>query len=143
MRYIAALAIIVLLSGCSTTPEALIFDNSRTYDKSRDDVWQELVSFFETSSIPVKTQDRGKGVLLAVRKLKRASIYADCGSSDVSSVHNGTLTVKVTLNSLGAQKTRATVNVTFSAYREFVGISKTAIECFSNGKLEEEILNNL
>jgi len=143
MRYTLVLAIITLIAGCSTAPEALLFENSRVFEKSRDDVWQNLTSFFESSSIPVKSKDKEKGTLLAVRKLKRASIYANCGTSDLASVENGTLTVKISVHSLGALKTRATIDVKFFAYRQYVGVAKSRIECFSNGTLEEEILKNL
>jgi hypothetical protein len=143
MRYMFILAIFALISGCVSTPEALIFDNARTYNKPQEEVWQNLMQFFESSSIPVKTQDKEKGTLVAVRKLKRASIYAECGISDVSSVRDGVLTVKISLQSLGGAKTRATVDVTYTAFRIFAGITKNRIECFSNGTLEEEILKNL
>lgn len=132
-----------LLTGCSTAPELVAFDNSRTYGKSREDVWLQLMAFFKSSSIPVKTSNKANGIVVAMRNLKRASIYADCGTSDVASVGDGTLTVKISLKSLGAQKTRATVDVTFTAYRHFVGLTKTRIKCFSNGTLETEILKNL
>ncbi len=143
MRHLFVLAILALLSGCVSTPEAVIFDNSRTYEKPQEEVWQKLVSFFDTSSIPVKIQDKEKGILVAVRKLKRASIYVECGISDISSVRDGVLTVKVSLQSLGKSQTRAIIIVTFSGYRQFAGLTKNHIECFSNGTLEEEILKNL
>ncbi len=143
MRYLLVLATITLLSGCVSTPEAVIFDNNRAYEKPREEVWQNLLSFFESSSIPVKTKDQENGILVAVRPLKRASIYVECGVSDISSVRNGILTVKVSLQSMGNAKTRATVIVTFSAFRQIVGVTQNRIECFSNGTLEEEIFKNL
>ena len=143
MRYIFVLAIIALLTGCSTAPVSLEIDNSRIFDKSREDVWKNLSSFFEASSIPVETRDEENGVLVAVRNLRRASIYADCGTSDLASVRQGTLTVKISLQSSEAQKTRVTVDVTFTAYRVIASITKSPIECFSNGTLEEEIFKNL
>lgn len=144
MRYIFVLAIFAILSGCaSTAPQAVIFDNSRTYNKSQDQVWQKLAAYFNTSGIPVKTLDKQKGILLARRHLLRGSIYADCGQSDIASVGDGVLTVKVSLQPLGRQKTRATIDVSFSAYRQYGGFAKTRIECFSNGTLEKEIFDNL
>jgi len=143
MKTLAVLALLALIPGCVSTPEAVLFDNSRTYEKPREEVWQKLTSFFDTSSIPVITRDPEKGLLVAVRKLKRASIYVECGTSDISSVRDGVLTVKVSLQSLGESQTRATIIVTFSGYRQFAGLTKNRIECFSNGTLEEEILKNL
>ena len=81
MRYIFALAIVALLTGCSTAPVSLEIDNARTYNKSREDVWKNLTSFFDAASIPVKTRDKENGTIVAVRNLQRASIYADCGTS--------------------------------------------------------------
>jgi len=144
MRFIFIAVLLTLVAGCSTTaPEALTFDNSRTFDKPRDEIWKNLEAYFESSSIPVKTQNKENGILVAVRKLKRASIYADCGSSDIASVSDGTLTVNISLQPLGETKTRATVDVTFTAFRSYAGIAKSRIECFSNGTLEEDILKNL
>lgn len=131
------------LAGCATPPDATVIINSQIYDKSRSDVWNELVAFFATSSISVKSSDKAAGVLLAERHLERISIYADCGSDEFASTGASTLRVKVSLQSLGAAKTRATVEVTFNAFRNYVGIAKKAIKCVSNGTLEEEILKNL
>jgi len=144
MRYIFVLIIIGILSGCaSTAPQAVVFDNSRTYNKSQDQIWRQLEAYFNTSGIPVKTRDKQKGILLARRHLLRGSIYADCGQSDIASVGDGVLTVKVSLQSLGRQETRATIDVTFSAFRQYGSIAKTRIECFSNGTLEKEIFDSL
>lgn len=143
MRYAFILTLFALISGCVSTPETLEFNNARTYNKPQEEVWQKLVQYFDTSSIPIKTQDKEKGVLVAVRKLKRASIYVECGTSDISSVRDGILTVKVSLQSLEESKTRATIIVTFSGYRLFAGLTKNRIQCFSNGTLEEEVLKNL
>ncbi len=143
MKYIFVLSIIALLTGCSTAPVSLEFENSRVFDKSRDDVWKNLEVFFETGSIPVETSDKENGIIVAVRNLRRASIYADCGTSDTSSIGQGVLTVKISLQSPEEKQTRVTVDVTFTAYRIFAGLAKTRIECFSNGSLEEEIFDNL
>ncbi len=143
MKYIFALAIIAVLTGCSTAPVSLEFENSRTFYKSRDEVWKNLEVFFETGSIPVETRDKENGIIIAVRNLQRASIYADCGTSDTTTIDQGVLTVKISLQSSEIEKTRVTVDVTFTAYRNFAGLTKTRIECFSNGSLEEEIFENL
>jgi len=143
MRYIFVLAIVALLTGCSTAPLSLEFDNSRIFEKSREDVWKNLESFFEAGSIPVKTRDKENGIIVAVRNLRRASIYADCGTSDIASVRQGVLTVRISLQSIEAEKTRATIEVTFSAYRVFGAVAKSRIKCISNGTLEEEIFKNL
>ncbi len=143
MKYVLVLTIIAVLSGCSTAPVPLEFENSRIVYKSRDDVWKSLEVFFETGSIPVETRDKENGIIVAVRNLQRASIYANCGTSDTTTIGEGVLTVKISLQSPEAQKTRVTVDVTFTAYRVFAGLTKTRIECFSNGTLEEEIFENL
>jgi len=143
MKYIFVLAIIAMLTGCSTAPISLEFENSRVFDKPRDDVWKNLEVFFETGSIPVKTRNKENGIIVAVRDLQRASIYADCGTSDTSIIGEGLLRVKISMQSSEAKKTRVTVDVTFTAYRIFAGLTKTRIECFSNGSLEEEIFDNL
>jgi len=143
MRYIFVLAIAALLTGCSTTPVSLEFDNARTFNKSREDVWKNLEIFFEAGSIPAKTRDKENGIIVAMRNLQRASIYADCGTSETSTIREGFLTVKISLQSIEANKTRVTVDVTSTAYRVFAGVTKTRIECFSNGTLEEEIFKNL
>lgn len=131
------------LAGCATPPDTEVIIDTQIYNKSRADVWNELVDFFATSSIPVKSSDKAAGVLLAERHLERISIYADCGSDEFASTGNSTLQVKVSLQSVGATKTRATVAVTFKAFRNYVGIAKKAIRCVSNGTLEAEILKNL
>jgi len=143
MKFILICAAMIILTGCSTAPEPVLFDNSRVYDKSRAQVWQELETFFKSSSIPVISRNEKKGILLAKRNLQRKSIYAECGSSELASVRDGVLTVKISLHSLAAQKTRATIDVSFSAFRRYASIAKTRIECFSNGTLEEEIFKNL
>ena len=143
MRYIFVLAIITLLTGCATAPVSLEVDNSRIFDKSREDVWKNLTGFFEAGSIPVKSRDKENGIIVAVRNLRRASIYADCGTSDLASVRQGVLTVRVSLQSIEATKTRATIEVAFSAYRVFGAVARSRIKCFSNGTLEEEIFKNL
>ena len=131
------------LAGCATPPDTEVIIDRHVYDKSRSDVWKELESFFASSSIPVKSADMAAGVLLAERQLERASIYADCGSDDAATAGKSTLWVKVSLETLGATKTRATVEVTFKAFRNYGGLASQEIKCVSNGQLEAEILKNL
>lgn len=131
------------LAGCAAAPEIEPVINTNIYNKSRSDVWQELQSYFKSSSIPVTSRDKVAGILLAERHLERASIYGVCPNNGITSASNSILRVKVTLQSLGRYKTRARVDVTFETFRSFVGLGKKEIKCFSNGTLEKSILANL
>lgn len=143
MKTIVALVVLILLTGCSTVPEPLVFENSRTYNKSRPAVWKKLLTFFDSSSIRIVTQDRVNGILTAKRNLIRGSIYVYCKTDDFSSIEDGLLTVKISLQSLAENRTRATIEVSLSGNLIYFGMTKTAIECSSNGALEKEILKNL
>lgn len=131
------------LAGCATPPDTEVIIDSQVYDKSQAEVWSKLESFFASSSIPVKSSDKAAGVLQAERHLERSSIYADCGSNEFASAGKSTLWVKISLETLRGNKTRATVEVTFKAFRNYAGIAKKEIQCVSNGTLEAEILKNL
>lgn len=143
MRYLFTLIILAAMAGCSTAPELIEFENSRVYNKPRSEVWQKLSTFFQSASIPVQSKNPENGVLIAERKLQRGSIYANCGTSDIASIRDGVLTVTISLKSEGAGKTRAIIDVKFTAFRLHMGLTRTRIACFSNGTLEEEILKNL
>ncbi len=143
MRLIFVGVIAALLAGCASAPELRVVDNARTYDKPAKAVWEKVLSYFESSSIPVKSRDDENGVLMAQRTLKHASVYADCGDSTLGSIGESTMTVKVSVQSLGKEKSRAIVDVSFSASRHYVGVAKTKVDCVSVGTLEEEILSKL
>jgi hypothetical protein len=130
----------ICLMSCATPPKQAIFDKTKTFDMSKDAVWEDLLSFFTSNNIQIKTIEKDSGVIYAERSGVDATM-ADCGDVPlaVEVLRSGTLNVFV--RSVGS-KTQVTVNSDFKVTRMFD--NQTYVQpCNSTGLLEKSILESI
>jgi hypothetical protein len=138
-KYFVALAALVALAGCATPPKQTAFSNTQTYQSSKDQVWSDLLAFFTSNNIQIKTIEKDSGVIYAERSRSDPSM-ADCGQDlAVELSRPATLNVFVKPEASG---TTVTVNATFEVIRSFDNRTWTA-PCHSTGVLERQILSSI
>lgn len=124
--------------GCATAPATYTFDNSRTYDREFDDVWESIVQYFATNNIEIKNIAKDSGVIYAERARFDDSV-ADCGSAGLASVVGRTANFNVFVTDRNGQ-TNVSVNTRFNEVRRF-DYNNWEQECSSRGVLETTILD--
>lgn len=139
-KSICILFALICVASCASPPKTTVFDKSRTYDLSKDAVWEDLLSFFTSNNIQIKTIEKDSGVIYAERSGVDASM-ADCGQVPLAAemVRSGTLNVFVRP---AGSKTQVTVNSDFKIVRMFDNQTYTA-PCNSTGLLEKSILESI
>lgn len=135
-------AIVFPVAACTTPPAEYTFQKSRTYDKSKDAVWEKVVQYFTTQNIPLKTIEKDSGVVYAERIYSTGDALnglVDCGDPGIAIVVRTTVAVNVFVRPLSKNKTEATVNTTYSQTRSFDN-QLAEFPCNSTGGLEAQIL---
>jgi predicted DNA-binding transcriptional regulator YafY len=130
----------LLLAGCATAPAHYTFNNSQTYLRSYDEIWEDLVRFFATSNIQIKNIAKDSGVIYAETS-RYEDDFADCGSPGLSKVMGRALNLNVFV-SRSSNAPKVHVNTKFLETRQF-DRSVWTVECNSRGIIERAILNSL
>lgn len=138
-KHLLLLGSLLAFAGCATPPKQTAFSNTQTYQSSKDQVWSDLLAFFTSNNIQIKTIEKESGVIYAERSRSDPSM-ADCGQDlAVELSRPATLNVFVKPESKG---TTVTVNATFEVIRSFDNRTWTA-PCHSTGALERQILASI
>jgi hypothetical protein len=143
MKIKAACAVTALtfaLAACATPPKQVSFKNSETYNLSKDETWERLLSFFTSNNVQIKTIEKDSGVIYAERSTIDASM-ADCGEAPLMAEIARTGTLNVFVRSKAGQ-TEVTVNSEFKVIRMFDNQTFT-VACHSTGTLEASILASI
>ncbi len=165
LRAMALLMSFVPLVGCSSTPppppEKYVFDNSRAYDETLDQIWDHLNEYFLVKRFEVtccSLQNKAHGKIHAKKVLHGPLMdnsdesilspngIADCGhprfgvymlgtsvSIDVVVVAEGTKTNVTTIAAYEQERNHGSPWVNYNV----------TVPCTSTGGLEKEILNSL
>lgn len=105
-----------------------------------DTVWANLVEYFTSKSIQIKTIEKASGVIYAERSHVSENT-ADCGQVPLALELNRLLSLNVFVRAI-ASRTQVTVNAEYGIVRSFDG--KTwSDKCYSTGELERSILDSL
>jgi hypothetical protein len=128
------------LVACATAPKPYTFSNSKSYARSYDQLWEDLVGFFAKNNIQIKNIAKDSGVIYA-ESATFSDNSADCGDPGfwrpVSRLFN-----------LNAFVTRSTaeptvhINTKFFETRRFETSFRT-FECNSKGVVERAILESI
>ena len=136
---IAALAVALAVSGCATVPATYSVDNSRTYeDQTFDQVWEKIVNFFASRSIPIKNIAKDSGVIYA-ESTSFGDEFADCGTGGlmVPFARRASVNVFVTRST---EHPKVSVNTEFQEMRRF-DANTTTVNCNSKGVIEQAVLD--
>ena len=136
-RWLLAGAIAV--SACATPQTNWIVENVRVINAPEEVVWPEVVRYFATRSIPIRTIERASGIIAAEQQVIGSLDILDCTSGVVFQS-----TKSARFNVLVQRKGEATeVTVTpeyYEAGTDLFGGFHTE-PCRSTGILERQILN--
>ena len=137
-KRIAIIAATATLAACATAPASYSVNNSRSYDKSYDQVWEDLVSFFASNNIAIKNIAKDSGVIYA-ESARFDDSYADCGKPGIMAVVGRRANFNVFVNRSGP-KPAVSVNTDFTEARQF-DTSATTVQCNSKGVIEARLLD--
>lgn len=139
-KRIAIVAATAALASCATAPATYSVNNSRSYDRSYDQVWEDLVSFFATNNIPIKNIAKDSGVIYA-ESTSFDDSYADCGEPGIMAVVGRKANFNVFVKRSGS-KPVVTVNTDFRESRSF-DTAVTTVQCNSKGVIEARLLDSV
>ncbi len=141
---IAAALIAASLSACATAPAVIEIENSRTIPQTKDQVWSNLVEYFASSNITIKTIEKDSGIIYAERMFGRGySIVdlADCGADPMAVPASATADLNVFVRERPGGVT-TTVNARFHQQRVSAwDNSISSVDCSSLGTIERTILD--
>ncbi len=138
-KFLAVAAAFAALAACATPPKQTAFSNSQVFQAGKDAVWSDLLAFFTSNNIQIKTIEKDSGVIYAERARADPSM-ADCGQDlavELSRPANLNVFVKEV-----SDGTQVTVNANFEAVRTFDNRTWNA-PCHSTGLLEKQILSSI
>ncbi len=143
MRGKLALMVLVggVLTSCATPPKPTQFEKSRTYALTKDQVWSNLLGYFTSNSIQIKTIEKASGVIYAERAVADPTM-ADCGSAPLSMEFGRPATLNVFVKPVDSGHTQVTVNASFEVVRNFENTTWKD-QCLSTGVLERQILSSI
>jgi len=139
MRVMMIMIATAILAACATPPQPVAVENTRTYDLPKDVVWERLLDFFTSQSIPIKTIEKDSGVVYAERAGFSPG-QADCGASLLNEMSR-MASLNVFVRQMGGE-TQVTVNTAFNVVRSYDRQVWTA-ECYSTGLIERQILQSI
>lgn len=131
------------LSACATAPKEYTFEKSRTFAKSKDEVWEKVISHFATNNIPIKTVEKDSGIIYAENLRFTPGQFADCGSSALEPPISGLVRMNVFVRPVSTDTTEMTVNSDFEETRQFGQYPPTTVKCNSTGALERQVFDSV
>jgi hypothetical protein len=137
-------SLLIGLSACVTAPAVIPIENSRAIPLTKNEVWANLVEYFATSNIAIKTIEKDSGIIYAERMFARGNDlagYADCGAAALAAPVGGAADLNVFV-----RETNTGVNTTVNARYRQSRLSAwdgtvSSTECASLGTLERSILD--
>ncbi len=138
LRAVIIFASVAMIAGCATAPGKYSVENSRTYQMSYDQVWENIVSFFASHDIQIKNIAKDSGVIYAESSTFDNSM-ADCGKPGIFQIVGRRANFNVFVKKLSSG-TNVSVNTDFTETRQF-DTSIQNVQCNSRGTLETMVLN--
>jgi len=135
-------ALTLALAGCATPPNVHRIENSRSYSKSKDAVWSNLIEFFSENNIQIKTLEKDSGVVYADVMGVTPGLSVDCGGPGIWAVISTSATVNVFVRKASGGEVAATVNIVGTQEHQ-LGARYRTVRCVSTGHIERRILDAL
>lgn len=146
-KLITVAALAASLSGCASLPDAVSVERTAQTTKSKDIVWSNLIEFFASENISIKTIEKDSGIVYAERSISGAnglSEWATCGSAGLMAEPvRQALDLNVFVRDGGSTsepRTSITVNTRFSETRKSAWDNTlSSVDCKSLGVLERQV----
>ncbi len=137
-KFFSAAILLLILAGCATRPAANGFDDTRSFDRGFDEVWDSLVQHLADTDFRVKSISRDSGVIYAERARFDDSL-ATCGTRGLASSSGREVEFNIFVTeSRSMTQVKVAADFTESRYLEH---SRWQHECSSTGALEASILD--
>lgn len=131
---------VFLLSGCMTPPRNYIFESSREYKSSFDEVWENIISYMASNNIKIKNIEKDSGVIYA-ESTSFIDAFADCGGSGIWTKQGRVASFNIFVRKVKSNPV-VYVNTEFHEIRVF-DRQQQAFKCNSTGLLEQNILSSI
>lgn len=139
----------VMVTSCATMPTYQEVERSAVLSRTKDEVWGDLVAFFATNSIPIRTIEKDSGLIVAERQSagvmsgQAFAAWMNCGRPGFLEVtESRTVNLNVLVRERGAGQTEVTVTTLFHENRAMDQF-RSSVECASTGRLEELVLRQV
>jgi hypothetical protein len=146
MKFSNTMMMLLVITGCASVPwitppsNDYTVVNSKSYQKSYDEVWAKALEFLSENKTMIKSADKSNGLITAELSAFEDNI-ADCGS-DASMIVTGRSANISILIMRSNEEVRVKVNNEFLESRQMMQ-SFTTTPCNSKGALENSILESL
>src|SRR3972149_2690182 len=131
--------LIVMLASCATAPATYNYEKSKSYSRTYDQIWEDVIGFFASRNIQIKTIEKDSGVIYAETNRFDEKL-ADCGHPGIASVVTRTVSLNVFVMR-SERDPKVNVNTKFIETRQF-DRSIWTVECNSKGVIEQAILES-
>ena len=139
----------LLVSGCATAPLQHEVDRTRTYDQTKDVIWERAVAFFAAHNLSIKTIEKASGIIAVDREITVPIVglegYADCGTDPLMRNIAQSIDLNLFVRALPDGRSTVSVNTRFTETRiyGFNMLTARTVTCVSTGKLEDDMLSTL
>lgn len=163
---IYALLLAIVISACTTPevpPQKFIFDKERTINKSFDDVWSGIISWFGDNNVQIKNIDKSSGIITSEKGMLAGwseSEYCDCGKPKhtvtdyTAKYENITYNFNIIIKKITDTSTKVKINIFYcsdeNVYSEspyiiahLIRSVPCIVDCNSNGFIEGKIFEEL
>ena len=83
MKKMIRLILVLAVAGCGTAPKVHNFERFRSLQVSKDEAWLNVIDFFTSNSLQIKTIEKDSGIIYA-ESGSFDSRFADCGDSGLA-----------------------------------------------------------
>jgi hypothetical protein len=130
------------MAGCATAPQTHQFQNTVTTSLPYDAAWSNIMDFFSSRNIQIKTIEKDSGIIYA-ESTTVDQRFADCGNPGLAVPLQNTASFNVFVRPLDSELTQLTVNSQHKQLRQFGGYPPVVVDCNSTGSLETAILQSV
>jgi len=146
ISFVAALAALIV-AGCASyqPPANYTGEKEQEFDRSYDEVWDDLVAWFANNNISIRNIDKASGLIATDHSLGSSSEHVDCGTpGSMGTLLDRTVTINVLVRPTEAEGTRVRANVFGTGRVSYPSMSGGApsvssVECASRGVMERAI----
>jgi hypothetical protein len=110
-------ALTLMLASCATAPATYNYEKSKSYSRTYDQIWEDLVGFLANRNIQIKNIAKDSGVIYAETSRFDEEL-ADCGHPGLASVVSRTVNLNVFVLRC-EREPKVNVNTKFIETRQF------------------------
>ncbi|MDE0645470.1 MAG: hypothetical protein OXH84_04435 [Gammaproteobacteria bacterium] len=144
-----ALVLCVLISGCASLPQPKHIERSFEFDEPFEDVWESVIHFFSSNSIPIKTIEKDSGIIYAEKEYllpNNVNDFAECPTEGWELEASDFLGMKMNIfvSTHKDDTTKVTVNLTYQRnYKNIWTDQIDPYECYSTGRMERLVYEEI